>query len=260
MLFHLSSHKGRPSREPKDERRQGQNSTFPLREAIAARVMLNLSSITYHHLSPNTVMQTKGRTAIAGGSDSKYMRQIRSKRDLKRRVNDRISAQSQGEGVSIDEMEVGDMGSRLITSLFVPHRRQRGPTSGPPDSRQFNPRQWNGQKADGNMKQTEYALITMKESIDQLENKFETLKKTADVSGKCNDKEKAEQALKDWRSRRKIFLAEENKFQSTKQLQEIRSNAASLLHSITQRAESSTGACLGSARIGKLARGEWLPP
>ncbi|PWN35371.1 uncharacterized protein FA14DRAFT_172019 [Meira miltonrushii] len=260
MLFHLSSYNGRPSREPNDERRQERCSTFPHRQAIAARVMSNVSSLTYHHLSPNTVMQSKGRTALGGGSDSRYMRQIRSKRDLKRRAKDRISAQGYGEGLSPDQMEVGDMGANMITSLFVPHRRQRGPLPGPPDARQFIAKEWNGQKPNGNMRQTEHALLSTRKSIDQLRNKYDKLKQIADASGKGHDQEEAEKALKNWRSQRKNFSSEEKKFELTKELQAIRSDAASLLYSVVQKAELSTGACLGSARIGKLARGEWLTP
>lgn len=260
MLFHLSSYNGRPSREPNDERRQGQCSTFPSRQAIAARVMSNLSSLTYHHLSPNTVMQSKGRKALGGGSDSRYMRQIRSKRDLKRRAKDRISAQGYDESRSLDEMEVGDMGATMITSLFVPHRRQRGPLPGPPDARKFIPKEWNGQKPDGNMRHTKNSLLAKKDSIDQLENKYKTLQQKADGSGKSHDQEEAEKALKDLRSQRKMFLSDKKKFESTEQLTATRNDVASLLYSVVQRAETSTGACLGSARIGKLARGEWLQP
>lgn len=205
-------------------------------------------------------MQSKGRTAIGGGSDSKNMRQIRSKRDFKRRAKERIKAKGNGEGIMPDEIEFGDMGSQMITSLIVPHRRQRGPVSGPPDSRQFTAKHWNGQRTDGNIKQTQQTLIKMQETLDERERSYDELKQKANSSGKAHDKEAAEKALKDLRSQRKIFLSEKKKIESVAELHTIRSNAATLLHSITQRAESSTGAFLGAARIGKLARGEWLPP
>lgn len=260
MLFHLSSFRETPSKKSKEERTQDQSSTFPHRQAIASRVMGNLSSLTYHHLSPNTVMQSRGRTAFEGGSDSKHMRQIRSKRDLKRKARDRINKKGSMEGALFDDEEVADMGARMITSLLVPPRRKRGPILGPPDARQFVSKQWNGQVADGSLRESQHVMNNTKQSLDQLENRIESLKQDLNNSEKRRDKEELEKAMKTLRSERKAFAAKERHVNLTNRLQNVRINAASVLHDVVQKAEFGTGACLGSARIGKLARGEWLQP
>lgn len=145
---------------------------------FARRILDNLSSLTYHHLSPNTVMLSKRNPRLTGGSNSHAARQSRASLG---------SAPSESETLAMSllaEESAGDFDGtgrkpiagpqRLLMPLSTIPRPARGPVqsnraSGAADERVLP---WDGQRP---MRSLERVQVNQEASL--LEERFATLQR-----------------------------------------------------------------------------------
>lgn len=116
----------------------------------ARTLLANLGSLTYHNLSPNTVMSPKRAPRLAGGSETGAARAARSRMNLSPTVDSRASMMVLNDGNVASEFGEdgaaaagGVAGSqRPLVSLATIARPRRGPATAQPNV------MWDGQRPD----------------------------------------------------------------------------------------------------------------
>lgn len=238
MLLHLAS-----TRAKED---------YSTSNSLAHRLIRNVSSLCYHHLSPYTRMQPLSRRV--GGTDTSVLRKRRGSIGLKSKVLDGATfAMKSFESTSKPTNEAPpDL--TVLPSLVVASKPVRGPIANPL-SRRFMPGRWDGQKTvriiqttDAFVTHLESMVETLSEESEQAERRFgrasievqELKAKIKKVKGEVRGTLKIRQKADDRRS--------------------MQSGPAEVLHDIFTKAQANNGNWLGAHRFQKWASGAFLPP
>lgn len=107
---------------------------FQPAHSFARRILENLASLTYHHVSPNTLMLSKKKPRLSGGSDAASARVARSR--LGKAPSASLAAslsglEASGDSIpdALDDTEHAHLGGsqRLLAPLQTSPRPVRGP-------------------------------------------------------------------------------------------------------------------------------------
>lgn len=241
------------------------------------RLVANLSSLCYHHLSPHTVMQPNERSRRVGGTDAPASRRLRSRRaEAKGTTSSSDSRRIKTDDDDDDDDDnVGQSGSgasvnagEVVTSLIVPGKRPRGPKVGPTDARVFFADRWNGQSAQRFLARAEMADLEKKleELGAELDAAKESKSKSDDSSLGCTrhgsmpSEPATAKLVTRIRETRGRLKAERRLHSIEDERQAVRAASERMLADAVTRAQYNAGAWLGAARFEKLARKQWLAP
>lgn len=201
------------------------------------RMISNLSTLCYHHLSPNTMMQPNIRSRRIGGTDSPASRRLRS-----RRASAKIGAD-----------ERGSRSEEVLLSLSVPSKRVRGPLIGSVNARTLRAKRWDGQKHDNSIALTPAKLAELEARVHDASQMVE--KNKTDPFGKP-----PADLLKKFKDERGVLRSKTREWKLQQDALADRQASKSLLVDLVTRTQSSLNAWIGAARFQKAGRNEWLPP
>lgn len=236
MLLHLASTRAKEDTSARD----------------AHRIIRNLSSLCYHHLSPHTRMQPISRRI--GGTDTTTLRRRRGSNGLKSKVLDGASLAMKSFELPATRINAAPPDLTVLPSLVVASKPIRGPIANP-FSRRFLPGRWDGQKTvriiqttDAFVAHLESMVESLSEETERAEERFgrysievqELRTKIKKVKGEVKGAIKTRQKVDDRRA--------------------IQSGPADILHSVITKAQANNGIWLGARRFEKWASGAWLPP
>ncbi|KAE8195942.1 hypothetical protein CF335_g4974 [Tilletia laevis] len=244
-----------------------------LHHTLAHKVVENLASLVYHHLSPHTQMQPLSKR---GGGTQQVM--LVSGRTSSR---SRSSSNSQND-IALDVMggdgPEGDWtnqwgrgqndspfsGEYRIPSLQVSSKPVRGPMG-------QRPNRWDGQKPmsvflmqqqqqSSNGETTSTAKSS--DSLTALQNRVlylvERYRASREAEGESSNR--TQKLLQEVRQVRGVLRSATKKAEQEERKRAVEKLPQQWLHDLVRNAEESGEAWLGGQRFGKWNRGEWLPP
>ncbi|UZJ51733.1 hypothetical protein CBS101457_001053 [Exobasidium rhododendri] len=227
------------------------SKTEPTKENLRARrVVGNLGSLCYHHLSPYTRMQPINKKRRIGGTDANNLRRRRTTQTKK-------AAKSS----SLDSFQIDDSGSsnmsavveaQVLPSLVVTPKPIRGPMVHA-ELRRYRPARWDGQRPIPTIQTTPAFLAHLQATVDAtsrtLEETRERFGSSAPATLKVLDRIRQEKG--NLKSAKKLKEREDDKHA-------IMNEAASMLQEVVNIAQTNCGAWLGSSRFTRWAKGDWL--
>lgn len=216
------------------------------------RLMLNMSSLSYHHLSPHTMLQPSTKKTRVGGSDS------RSQRRHRQRVID-IQRHATGD----DETSSGlKMVTSLLPSLIVNPSRPRGPLLGPSFARHRIPQRWNGQRAPTpSSGVSRVALHAKQRELDELAKPMLRARELSQAStASKEDIRRYEEIYSKFKQERGLLKSMTKSIAQADERITLQLNSANMLSNLVRQVEDSTGAMIGAKRFRRWADDEWLEP
>lgn len=240
LLFYLAS------TQSKDDRN--------VANLLGHRVMSNISTLCYHHLSPYTSMQPNTRKKRVGGTDASSRRRRRAMSSTLQSPSIDISALSSFESGSEAPTLVAPMEVQVLPSLVVTPKRIRGPiyVSAAKGSR---PIRWDGQSPVKNI-QTSSAFTSHLQAM--IEATSEEITQAKERFGP--DDTRVEQLKIRIRKEKAELKSALTKKKKDDDRQALQSEVAGLLHKVVEKAQTNNDAWLGARRFNQWATGSWLPP
>lgn len=235
LAFHLSSSllASSSSRNGGGPARSDQDSPLSSKRAssrLAHRIISNLSSLTYHHLSPHTPMQSRVHLTLR--------RTIR-KPTTRSAISSALSPSS-----SIDEGEVTVNEAHMKLSFLFPTFK---PVRGPANTRM---REWDGQDPD---------RTASEGRLRQMEAELQEVKKALEGGKRLSPKQVEELRGQAEKMKKKIKSAQ-RALEKAAEEEELKSVPIGLLAELVAKAQDEEGVLLGKERWSKRAKGEFLPP
>ncbi|CAO1618510.1 unnamed protein product [Parajaminaea phylloscopi] len=113
---------------PRQDSSAGEQNQIALKaRGLAQGMLTNISTLDYHHLSPNTCMPSSKIPRLVGGSDTASARSSRSRRSLAPSTSDLVIAAAYGDRDSLSSDGVAGS-QRLVAPLATIARPARGPS------------------------------------------------------------------------------------------------------------------------------------
>lgn len=239
----------------------------------ARELLANLSSLTYHNLSPMTAFRSKRAPRLMGGSETDSARSARARSKVPANLDTRATLAIVGGGGGgnnqtnddmsfLDDEMIALMGSqRPLPSLSVPSRPRRGPATGALLTT------WDGQRPDKLLKMAQNRtsaadkLARLKESLEQVRAELDKFDKS-DTSPERLAVDKEFKSIRGMlRGMRSLDKVESQKDQADRELK------SRLMELITGAESGGTlldgpqaGFFCGGSRWVKWRDGKWLPP
>lgn len=216
---------------------------------LAHRVIYNMASLCYHHLSPHTQMQPFTKKRRVGGTDAANLRRRRSIKTTKIHTSPLDSFENDDEpGASASAIA-----SQVLPSLVVLPKPLRGPMR-TGDVRPLASSRWDGQRPIPMIQTSPAYMAHLQQTVDATGKRIREAKER-DGGDSAEVKRLTEQI----RSEKGELKAATRKREKEQQRDAAQFDAAILLQSLVKRAEDSSGAWLGGNRMSRWARGAWLP-
>ena len=198
---------------------------------VAHALVKNMASLAYHHLSPNTAMQS----ARAGGSRVDNVPHKRTVLEHALAFEDGVAA-----------VDADTAGASSV--LYVTPKPVRGPVG-------KRPRMWDGQQPEKTMPQNEtHTFYTLNNYVDELGRAYAAARARDPNDPSIDALRKrlvdARGTLKGLRKKNDKQLAEH----------ELAQRPIRAMDAVVQLACANESLWLGAGRWGKLRRGEFLPP
>ncbi|KAE8244618.1 hypothetical protein A4X13_0g6431 [Tilletia indica] len=250
-----------------------------LHHSLAHKVVENLASLVYHHLSPHSQMQplskrsggTQNTTLASGRSSSRAQSTSNPANDIALDMMGGSSGTSGGDGDWSDgEEPIGSgrnympfSGQYRIPSLSVPPKPVRGPMG-------HRPARWDGQKPmsvflmqqQGKGATTTTTTSKSSESLTALEARVLSLVEAYRTSKSTHGESspRTQKLLQEVRQVRGVLRSATRKAEQEERKRAVEKLPQEWMYDLVRRAEESEKVWLGGQRFGRWVRGVWLPP